>query len=287
VPATVFVLLFAAQISNPAYEAIQGPKTSTSASQRGSWRMPGVVVVGKSTLREEELIGPAAQPRWTAKRRFGETRVYVIPEGQLQFEYWLISETPRHENTDVTMQYEIEMGLPERFQLDIYALAHKQLGTNGPLAFDTAKLELRWAFANWGALPLNPTLYLEYTAIGGAADHLEGKLLLGDQLAPRWHYGINLVLEHTLGDRYDNSYELTGGISYTVTDERIALGIEGQIALVDQGGHRGSFVHQDYLLGPSVQFRPLPQMHIDLVLLAGLTKGSLAAKGFGIVGWEI
>jgi hypothetical protein len=39
------------------------------------------------------------------------------------------------------------------------------------------------------------------------------------------------------------------------------------------------------LLGPSLQVRPLPQMH--LVPLIGLTEGAIAAKVFGIIGWEL
>jgi len=40
-------------------------------------------------LFEEQRIGSYQQPRWTATRRFPTTRVYVVPEGKVEFEYWL------------------------------------------------------------------------------------------------------------------------------------------------------------------------------------------------------
>src|SRR5690349_2457006 len=60
------------------------------ADHQPSWVMPEVVVEGKRpSLKEEQLVGTYAQPRWTARRRFPSTRVYVVPEGVAQFEQWI------------------------------------------------------------------------------------------------------------------------------------------------------------------------------------------------------
>jgi len=252
-----------------------------------SWRVTGepVTVVGKAPLREEDLIGPYRQPRWTARRRFGETRIYVIPEGDVEFEYWLIPRLKRHgEDTEIEQQFEIEIGLPRRFQLDLYAVTHKE-GNTGTLAFDETKLELRWALADWGRIWGNPTLYLEWVAIDSAPDHVEGKLLLGDQLTPGLHWGANLVYEHEMGGEQTTARELTAGLSHTLRDEKLSIGAEVKLAWEDVESDRGNYT-REVLLGPSFQIRPLPQAHLDVVMLAGLNDDAPRAKGIFILGWE-
>jgi hypothetical protein len=255
-----------------------------------SWQVAGetVTVVGSATLplREEELIGDYRQPRWTARRRFAETRIYVIPKGDVELEYWLVPKLKRHgEPREIQTQYEIELGLPHRFQLDLYMVTSK-VGATGDLDNNEAKLELRWAMADWGKLWGNPTLYAEWVQVGGGADHAELKLLIGDQLRPRVHWGANLVFEHEMGGEQTNAYELTLGASYAVRDEVFSAGAELKLALEDVRGRRGDFAHET-LLGPSIQFRPLPQMHIDLAALAGIGDESPRAKGIIILGWEL
>src|SRR5262249_14985704 len=143
-------------------------------------------------------IGSYAQPRWTADRLFSETRVYVIPQGKVEFEYWAIPETSRDGSTDLANMYEVEFGLPGRFQLDLYAVSHKT-DLSGPMSFSEQKVEVRYAFADWNKIWGNPTLYVEYTSHDNDYSQLEGKILLGGSVRSGWHWGSNLVLEHTLG----------------------------------------------------------------------------------------
>jgi hypothetical protein len=278
-----------AQESNPADQ----PKPESSADQnpehQPSWKIEGdsVTVIGEplSELREEERIGAYHQPRWTARRRFGETRVYVIPRGDFEFEHWLVPTYPREGGeTEIDQQYEVEMGLPRRFQLDLYAVTQKT-GNSGSLGLDQTKVELRWALADWGRLWGNPALYLEWIGIDNASDHVETKLLFGGEIAPRLHWGANLVFEHEMGGEQTNSYEWTGGLSYTVRDEKWSVGAETKLAWEDVKASRGTYT-REVLLGPSFQFRPLPQAHLDLVTLAGLGHDSPRGKATVILGWE-
>src|SRR6185503_6894802 len=109
--------------------------------------LPAVVVHG-NRLREEDRVGSYRQPRWTAHRRFTTTRIYVVPEGFFEFEYWLIPTFEEDGIAETAIQYEAEIGLPHRFQLDLYAVSHKS-GKEGPMALDEHKVELRWALADW------------------------------------------------------------------------------------------------------------------------------------------
>jgi len=276
------------QVVNPADKQKSSSSESNSPDQRlPTWQMPAIDVYGEAPLREEDRIGDYAQPRWTAHRRFGETRVYVVPKGMVEFEYWLIPEKAKNGPTNWASQYEVEFGLPGRVQLDLYAVAHKT-GNHDELKMDEQKVEVRYAFADWNKIPLNPTLYLEWKQESNAADHAEVKLLFGGQISPGLHWGSNLVWDHETGGAIETSNEWTTGLSYTLADTKFALGMETQLALVNDRispGVRSPFSKQ-FLIGPSIQFRPLPQMHLDFAPLFGATKDASQSKTFVVLGWE-
>lgn len=249
-----------------------------------TWRMPAVRVTGhESPYREEERIGSYAQPRWTAHRRFPATRIYVRPEGEFDLEFWAIAKKPRHGDTTWITQTEAEIGLPYRFQLDLYLITNRE-GSDGETTFDQAA-EIRWALANWGEIPLNPTLYFEWVATDSAPDVFEAKVLLGDELAPSWHYGVNLVWEEQTGGERERELEVTAAISKTLVDEKLSLGLESKLGFADVKDDRGDF-EEDIRVGPSLQWRPTPRVHVDLAPLFGITGNSRRAEVYVVVGIE-
>jgi len=274
--------------TTPQPAPVEGTAQSKEGYRQHSYEMPPVVVEGKplqGEIREEDRIGTYAQPRWTTQRRFPATRVYVVPEGKFEFEWWLRPEIPRHGGpVETQSQYEFEMGLPYRFQLDFYLVTTKE-GNGGGFELDEQKVEGRWAVADWGVIPGNPTFYLEWAQRDSAADVIEGKLLLGGEIVSRWHWGTNLVFEYEMGDEHETAYELTAGLSYTIVDEVLSLGGEGKFALIDSSEDRGNFA-EEVLIGPSLQLKPLPQMHIDVAPLFGVTGDSPVAQIYVVVGWE-
>ncbi|HEV8604651.1 MAG TPA: transporter [Tepidisphaeraceae bacterium] len=275
-----------AQVVNPA-DAQRRPFTQPEAppERLRSFELPPVTVVAEKTsdFKEEDRIGSYAQPRWTATRRFTSTRVYVVPENKVEFEYWLRPTINKDGSTETRSLYELELGLPHRFQLDLY-LRTDQDGDTGDMLLGE-QIEVRWAFADWGKLPGNPTVYFEYVMLEDRPDKIEPKLLLGGQLAPRWHWGANLVAEIELGGPRSHEYQLTGALSYTLIDSKLSVGGESQLILTDIAGNRGNFT-TEVLLGPSVQFRPLPQMTINFAPLVGLTDDSPDAQIYLNIGWE-
>ena len=287
---TLTSLLFVAQVVNPATAQTKPkPIPTATVAQAGThtWEMPPIEVFGKAPLVEEDLIGTYAQPRWTTHRRFSETRVYVIPEGMADYEFWLIPEVPKHGGpTTLGAQYEFEFGLPGRIQIDLYAVSHKT-GKTGEMQFDQQKYEVRWALADWGKIFGNPTLYAEWKAESNAPDHIEAKLLLGGQIKPGWHWGSNFVYEHEIAGAKEDSREWTTGLSYSAKDSKVGIGLETQLARISEV-NKGTREHTgtEFLLGPSVQFRPSPRSHLDIAPLFGLTKASLRSKIFVVFGWE-
>jgi len=251
-----------------------------------TWEMEPTFVraAREGLLREEDRIGDYGQPRWTAKRLFPTTRVYVVPSGKVEFEHWTRVKVPEEGKSEVETQYELELGLPHRFQIDLYYVTSKT-GEEGTLDISEQKYELRYALADWGKLWMNPTLYFEYVERNAQADKVEYKLLLGDELGEGWHFGSNLVFEHELDGAGENEYELTTGLSHTIIDEKFSMGAEMKAALVDEHVDRGDYT-KELEIGPSFQYRPLPQMHIDFAPLIGIGDDSRAADIFLVIGWE-
>jgi hypothetical protein len=264
----------------------------TKDAREPSYAARAVVQPAAGSLREEQRIGSYAQPRWSARRRFPGTRMYVVPAGTLGVEWWLEDKQSLAHGRDVRYRslYEFEMGLGHRLQLDLY-LQTEQSGHQRPLRIGAEKVELRYALADWGAIPLNPTLYAELTRQDAAPPLLELKALFGEQLAPRWHIGFNLVFEHLLGGDQRNEYALTTGLSYSLVDERFALGAEVKLETVDHSGARLAFDDWEVLVGPSLAWSPVAPMHVLFAPLFGTEReqGSDTPlfEPTVVVGWEL
>jgi hypothetical protein len=277
-----------AQIANPA-DAMrdQAPATQPPPMETRyrTWEYPVIQVTAPRPLREEDLIGSYAQPLWTATRRFPTTRVYVVPEGKMEVEYWLRTTFNKDGTTSYRSLYEAEFGLPHRFQLDIYHRTD-QSGSDGEI-FTSQQLELRYAFADWGKLPGNPAVYLEWIRHDkrDQPDQIEPKLLFGGELARRWHWGVNLVAECQTGGDLEREYQICSGLSYALRDYKLALGAECKAAFTDTREDRGTF-ENSILLGPSLQYRPFPQMTMNFAPLIGVTDESPDAQVFFNTGWE-
>ncbi len=284
-------------------EARVSPEEADAAARAGehqrSWEAPALstTVTAPRLLAEEELIGSYAQPRWTARRRFPTTRIYVIPEGQAQFEYWLETKTPFDAAGDTRFRslLEFEFGLGHHLQLDLYLRTEQKGASDWTL--ESERLELRWALADWGKLWGNPTLYFEYIHAQTAPHHgAEVKLLLGGEIAPRLHWGANLSYERQLGGEQEVEYAITGAVSYTLVDSKLSLGAEARLEAVDVAGSRFDFASVEPLIGPSLQWRPIPAAHVDLVALLGfeterdVAAGTSSTSGIFqptvVFGWE-
>jgi hypothetical protein len=253
--------------------ALAGGGLTGSAAEPAVTRMPEVEVTGE-VLQEEAPVGPYQQPDWTTARRFPTTRVYLQqPPWGIGVEQWWKGQWPRGEGSNHQFQEEVEVGLPYRFQLDLYE--NWVVNSRGTVYHDNVALELRWALADWGRIWFNPTVYGEwkFRDADQGPDKYELKLLLGDALAPRWHWGMNLIFEQEVGGARATEWAVSGALSYTVIDERLSAGVELKVETETENGARSnSPVEVD--LGPSIQWRPTRNSHLDVVPLFGLTSDS-------------
>jgi hypothetical protein len=263
------------------------PKVEAPADgpRRRTWEMPPVTVLGEkpAELQEEQRVGSYGQPRWTATRRVPGTRVYVVPEGKVELEYWLRPTFQRDGSTRIRSLYEVEIGLPHRFQLDLYFRTDQDSADDS--FYVGGQFEVRYALADWGKIWGNPTLYLEYVWLEEREDVWEPKLLLGGEIAPRWHWGVNLVGEFELGGEREHEYQVTTAVSYTVIDSKFSVGAEALFIWADTKEDRGDFDNTIFV-GPSFQWKPIPDLTINLAPLFGVTDDDPDARVFLNVGWE-
>ncbi len=241
----------------------------------------GVEAVGYTTI--DANTGAYGQPGWVQRRPFALSRVHIQRNpGEITVEQWMRVRDTDGE-TKFLMSEEIEFGLPGRIQLDFYYDWTIEDSKADHLDFAG---EVRWAPADWGVIPLNPAFYLEYkvTDPSRGGDVIEPKLLLGENFGDGWHWGLNFVYERELSGEKAEELAITQSISKTIT-ESLSLGVEMAWKRETVDGDRNN-PEKKFIVGPSIQWRPTPSMHIDMVGLFGCTKDSPDFEGWLIVGFD-
>ncbi len=216
----------------------------------------------------DQLVGPYKQPAWTARQqRFPTTRAFVLPPGVVEFEVFSESTFEDDSKPSHEFQQEVKIGLPWRTQLDLYNVQDRPGG--GEIRSKSYKIEIRHAFADWGEIPLSPTGYVEYEGqiLKEESQSMEYKLLLADTLKPRWHWAGNLIFEHDLeNDKIE--YGVSSGISYELIRNTFSVGAETELINEDEGS--GELPKTEFLIGPSMEYRPTQRTSLRVSPLFGV-----------------
>ena len=240
-----------------------------------------VVKAGYTTI--DANTGAYNQPGWVQRRPFATTRVHIQRNpGEVGIEHWVRARESDGE-WKFRMQEEIEFGLPGRIQLDFYYDWTIEESEADHLDFAG---EVRWAPADWGVLPLNPAFYLEYkvTDPSRGGDVIEPKLLLGDDFGKGWHWGMNLIYERELSGEKAQEIAVTNALSKTI-NEAFSLGVEMAVKGETVDGARGEPEYK-VIIGPQIQWRPVDNMFVNFVTLAGCTEDSPDFEGWFVVGYN-
>ena len=258
--------------------------------------LPPVTV---TAYRENQPVGEYKQPEWTTHRRFPTTRVYIqVQPGEAEFEQWV---EVREEKTSAgggkkaRISQELEFGLGAHTQFDIY-MNNIRYWDGQSSSFNSRgwAVELRYAFADWNALPGNPTLYFEYSTFDATNgdedqgyDKIEPKLLLGGEMGNRWHWGVNIVTERGLApaDYRDEEYVVNAAASYLAADELFSIGPAFQYKYEIGRASGSPDWRTHWLLGPSIQYRPVKRAFLDVEPLFGITDQSRMLDMTMIFGW--
>ncbi len=261
--------------------------TSVHGQDRQATRMPETVSTAySSVLREDTPIGVTHRPEWTSARRFAGTRIYLQQEPwHVGVGSWWRIKNHRDGTISNRLLEEVEIGLPYRMQLDLYA--DIEGNQDADFHYQSFNVELRWALADWGKIWGNPTLYGEYKFADEhwGSDVYEFKVLFGDQLAQRWHWGVNFVWEAETGGEREQEFQIAGGLSYTVIDSRLGVGVEFLYDHDTVKGERGDPANQ-FNIGPSVQVRVTENLHIDMNCMFGTNNDSDRQIAYLIVGYD-
>ena len=106
---------------------------------------------------------------------------------------------------------------------------------------------------------LNPTVYVEWKFNDSAPDAYEVKLLLGEQLAPRWQWGCNVFHEQETGGARGTEWGFSQAVGYSPLDSRFSVGLEAKFEHTTERGSRAD-ADIEFLIGPSIQWRASPRI---------------------------
>jgi hypothetical protein len=232
---------------------------------------------------QQTLVGPYRQPVWTTERFFPATRVYVRPPGTAEFNQFWTPEFSRDGEVEHAFREEIEIGLPYRFQLDLYQ--NWNIDADGGTFYKGSSVELRYALADWGKIPLNPTLYGEWNFNDRTPDVWETKLLLGETFAKRWNWGANITYEQETGGGRETEIAVSQALTYALIDRTLNVGIEMLFEHKTEAGSRGD-PEVAFLIGPAINIKPTRRSFIGISPLFGTTSDSPTAEIFVVAGFQ-
>ena len=111
-------------------------------------------------VRGDDIGSAYGAPGGFSRTRFAPlTTAYVLPPGVFYFGEVYEGDAFRHGPPDHLFTQELEVGLPYRFGVAVESQFERFNGGGGP---ETVSIETRYALADWGKIPLNPTLFFEY-----------------------------------------------------------------------------------------------------------------------------
>ena len=248
--------------------------------------LPTVEVTAKMP-NQFDSIGEYNQPVWSTTRMFPSTRSYVMtPKGNVKYEKWFDFRDRRDGPTQVRMRDEFAFGLGNRLELDLYAHTVYD-GPSNDRKFDTRGFswELRYALADWGKLPGNPTLYFEHKLMNGR-EGIEPKLLLSDRVGNTdWIWATNFIYEANLGgtkEEQEREYAVTASLGKVVNNS-LMLGVSSHYRAYDYDKNI-----KEFYAGPVVNWRISPQARLSLEYMPRVSnQGYYDSRSFVIFAWDL
>lgn len=243
------------------------PVAAQTPAEPQAVRLPELDVVERPVPGENKIIGTYGQPEWSARRPFPGVSVYVVPDGEYEFEVGFDRQTLPTGAARREWTQELEIGLGHRWQLALQNSARdfREDGA-GPLGWheDSLTASLRHALGDWGKVPLNPALSFGWRAISGAPGAAQAGVVVGGELTPRWHWAANVGAERQL--RRSGSREVAGdaALTYSIANETLNLGVQaGWKSRHGEDTLAATYAHA----GPCLQFRPWDEVHLNAVYL--------------------
>lgn len=261
-------------------------ETPTANVQSKEQSLPPVVVEAKMP-GPFDTVGPYNQPVWTTTRMFPSTRAYVMtPPGNVKYEKWFDFRDRRDGPTQVRMRDEIAIGLGKRLELDLYAhTVYDGPSDNREFNWRGFSWEIRYALADWGKIPGNPTLYFEHKLINGR-EQIEPKLLLSDRVGEtNWIWAANIIYEANIASTRANQereYAVTASLGNIVTSD-LMIGATAHYRTYDYDKNI-----KELYFGPALNYRINPEARISFEYMPRITEqGYYDSRSFMIFAYDL
>jgi hypothetical protein len=262
-------------------------------------------------IRGDDIGSAYGAPGAFSRTRFAPlTTAYVLPPWTFYVGEIYEGDAFRHGPPDHLFTEEVEMGLPYRFGIAAEASFERFNGGGGA---STASIEGRYALADWGKIPLNPTLFVEYkfgvgpirheeimppAGAGGEEeeeeeggppqrpDAYEVRLLLADEFFQRIEWALNGFFEkENTGDRgREWGFAQSAVTPILLPREQLKVGVEMQYKNSTVKDTRGDPEHT-FVIGPTVAFRTSKSTRFDVSTLFGCTDDSPHIQVFAVFSW--
>jgi hypothetical protein len=244
-----------------------------------------VVVSARESGEEFEEPGGYGQPQWAERSRASATtKLYVLSPYEVFLGIVSESDFQRYGKSRHDLVQEIELGLPNRFEIGLEN--HLGLGS-GDAAETAASVGARYAFAAWGKIPLNPAVAAEYRFGAGndlanrferqpernAPNGYEFRLLLGQEFIPRVQWAANLFLEHEIGRARNRQIGFTQDIAYLAVADKFEIGAEMRYTNATRRAERRASANE-FVIGPSANWKPNLHTVVSIAPLFGCTADS-------------
>jgi len=277
--------------------AFFGPNESARGQVAGAEE---VVVTG------DDIRSAYGAPGGFSRTRFSPlTTAYVLPPWQFYVGEIYEGDAFQHGPPDHLFTQEVEMGLPYRFGVAAETTLERFHGGGG---FETVSLEGRYALADWGKIPLNPTLFVEYKFGVGPIRHeevppppgggeeeagppqrpdaYEVRLLLAQEFCQRWEWAMNMFFEkENTGDRgREWGFAQSVVTPILLPREQLKVGVEMQYKNFTVKDTRGN-AENSFVIGPTVAFRTTKNTRFDVSTLFGCNDESPHAQIFAVFSW--
>lgn len=285
------ILLIVATIAFFSGNAIAQSKLSTPESEVQTQKtnpptLPAVVVTA-TVPNQFDTVGEYNQPVWTTTRMFPSTRSYVMtPPGAVKYEKWFDFRDRKNGPTQIRMRDELAFGLGNRLELDLYNhTVYDGPSEDKTFAWRGFSWEIRYALADWGKIPGNPTLYFEHKLINGVQG-IEPKLLLSDRFGNSdWIWATNFVYEANLAktkEAQEREYAVTASVG-KIINNNLTVGVSSHYRYHNYEDHI-----KEFYIGPNANYRLGKNARFSLEYMPLVSKeGKYDSRSFFIFAWDL
>src|SRR6516225_2894534 len=257
-----------------------------------------VVVSGEEEGEHDQFteMGEYTQPAWAERSRFSSTTsVYVLSPNEMFAGNLWEADFRWHSKTLNDLTQEIDFGLSHRLEIGV----ENELGLAGSDAHETSvTAEVRYAFANWNVIPLNPAISAEYIFGTGKSvkdatsdgdlhrqpNAVAIRLLLGQNFGDHFGYGMNIGVEQDVSHDSGREFDISQSIAYGAMKGQFEFGAE--MRYVHNTSQRRSGDKNELVIGPTIGWKPTRQLRISAAPLLGCTGDSPRLAMFVLVSYE-